>query len=548
MSLLQQLNQPVPQYLGLLLAEARQKQKKKNAKRVANRKSASTSRARKKALVEEMTRTNARLKRQALILALLPHLVLAISPEGEITFCSAQVERVLQHKIDNLIGAQLSSLLIPASRDTLNDLIDELMKADMNGKSGGSQPAQAGHGTKNRISDQGNSSGDAEETKAARGNENANSNDSGRGSSGSGEGSSAAAIVSEQSFPPSVVEVDSKQAARPAADSDTSTNNSGKQQMSSVTNGTRSPTESQGGSAERSANGKRHSSSDDSSSLSSDAKNMSKANANLDRNVRRHNQKMELKSDNGPKDDVTGASVTANNATARLSSLKHVPEKRKEDKRYENGDQSSSSDDSLLAGVEEKKKGENSDDSGYRESNDSREETSSSGSDTSNLDEGKKSLTPTCRMCLIREDLTTVWCEVTSSLRTRSAEEESLESPSTSKGTDTATKAEVQELLLCMRPIRDGDKKVDESLRFVPPKRIETEKSPEVASGEGMVSSSSGEARKEELKRPPKKRLLPTHGTSQRKKTKAGGSSESNPDDTEKSVVESLMLMNKSSQ
>ena len=392
MLLLQQLNQPVPQYLGLLLAEARQKQKKKTAKRVANRKSASTSRARKKALVEEMTRTNARLKRQALILALLPHLVLAISPEGEITFCSAQVERVLQHKIDNLIGAQLSSLLIPASRDTLNDLIDELMKADMNGKSGDSQPAQAGHGTKNRISDQGNSSGDAEERKAARGNENANSNDSGRISSGSGEGSSAAAIVSEQSFPPSVVEVDSKQAARPAADSDTSTNNSGKQQMSSVTNGTRSPTESQGGSAERSANGKRHSSSDDSSSLSSDAKNMSKANENLDRNVRRHNQKMmgesQLKSDNGPKDDVTGASVTANNATARLSSLKHVPElsKRKEDKRYENGDQSSSSDDSLLAGVEEKKKGENSDDSGYRESNDSREETSSSGSDTSNLD------------------------------------------------------------------------------------------------------------------------------------------------------------------
>ena len=151
-------------------------------------------------------------------------------------------------------------------------------------------------------------------------------------------------------------------------------------------------------------------------------------------------------------------------------------------------------------------------------------------------------------MCLIRDDLTTVWCEVTSSLRTRSAEEESSESPSTSKGTDTDTKAEVQELLLCMRPIRDGDKKVDESLRFVPPKRIETEKSPEVVSGEGMVSASSGEGRKEELKRPPKKRLLPTHGTSQRKKTKAGGSSESNPDDTEKSVVESLMLMNKSSQ
>lgn len=120
-----------------------------------------------------------------------------------------------------------------------------------------------------------------------------------------------------------------------------------------------------------------------------------RANDNLDRNVRWHNQRMlqgNLKAspDDGPKDDVTGASVTANNAGARLSSLKHVPETAMEQKKddkvssYENAGDQSSSDESLLAGVEEKKKGENaSDDSGYRESNDSREETSSSGSDTS---------------------------------------------------------------------------------------------------------------------------------------------------------------------
>ena len=65
-NLLQQLNQPVPQSVALLLADAQRKEKKRNAKRVANRKSASTSRARKKALVEEMTKINARLKRQAL--------------------------------------------------------------------------------------------------------------------------------------------------------------------------------------------------------------------------------------------------------------------------------------------------------------------------------------------------------------------------------------------------------------------------------------------------------------------------------------------------
>lgn len=95
--------------------------------------------------------------------------------------------------------------------------------------------------------------------------------------------------------------------------------------------------------------------SDDSSSLSSDVKNL-RANDNLDRNVRWHNQRMlhsNTKELPGPKDDVTGASVTANNAGARLSSLKHVPEQKKDEKdsRYENNGDQSSSDDSLLAGV-----------------------------------------------------------------------------------------------------------------------------------------------------------------------------------------------------
>ena len=43
--------------------------------------------------MEEMTKTNARLRRQALILSLLPDLVIAITTEGEITFCSAQVSK-----------------------------------------------------------------------------------------------------------------------------------------------------------------------------------------------------------------------------------------------------------------------------------------------------------------------------------------------------------------------------------------------------------------------------------------------------------------------
>jgi hypothetical protein len=366
--------------------------------------SASTSRARKKALVEEMTRTNERLRRQAMILSLLPDLVIAITTEGEITFCSAQVERVLQHEIDDLVGAKLHNLLTHTSRDDLSTLIKELVSSDK------SRASRERRGTKRRMSDQRNSS-DTTESKA--GGETANGNShvssSSRSAHHSGIGASAVAIVSELSFPLSVVEVQSKQSARAPAEtnenSDSSASNGGKQPMSSLTNSL-SPTASSSGEddgargggyrgsvrAASLSNGKRLPSGDD-SSLSSEAKNMRKANENLDRNVRCYNKRMmgdiinKNKSDSGPKDDVTGASVTANNATARLSSLIHVPEpsKTKEDKssRYESIGDQSSSDDSLLVGVEEKKGGNASDDSGYRESNDSREETSSSESDTS---------------------------------------------------------------------------------------------------------------------------------------------------------------------
>lgn len=311
------------------------------------------------------------------------------------------------------------------------------------------------------------------------------------------------------------------------------------------------------------------------------------------------------KTDDGPKDDVVGESVTANNASARLSSLKHVPEALQESKkdvkasRYENtGDQSSSSDDSLLAGVEEKKKGESaSDDSGYRESNDSREETSSSGSDTSQsngkadilvlradrschplplfliclcfiADRRKKSLAPTCRMCLIRDDLTTVWCEVTSSIRDRSMEDDGEEkAPSVNPNASNYTlKLEQKELLLCLRPIRDGEKKVDESLRFrpvswrQPPLSAQAFQDPVVStsSGDNATEQKSGSSLGSSNKwcsRPPMKRSLPTHSsdsfsTTEEPPTKKQQKAPKNSSegDTEKSVVESLMLMNKSSQ
>jgi len=92
----------------------------------------------------------------------------------------------------------------------------------------------------------------------------------------------------------------------------------------------------------------------------------------------------------------------------------------------------------------------------------------------------RKPIAPTCNICLIRKDHTTIWCEVTSSIRTKEEEEDAAESvsgdskskskqpgKSLSKSpsptgnekalTDAATTEVEKELLLCLRPIRDGE-------------------------------------------------------------------------------------------
>ena len=59
---LREANQVVPQAVALLASDMRRKEERRQAKRLANRKSAHTSRARKKALIDEMSRDNARLR------------------------------------------------------------------------------------------------------------------------------------------------------------------------------------------------------------------------------------------------------------------------------------------------------------------------------------------------------------------------------------------------------------------------------------------------------------------------------------------------------
>ena len=127
-NLLQQLQQPIPPNTALLLQDARKRTQKRHAKRLANRKSACTSRARKKALVQEMTELNTRLRRQALILSLLPDLVIVMDTAGKISFCSAQVERVLRRSIEHdLIGANIADILVPGSQKELQKLVNQLL-------------------------------------------------------------------------------------------------------------------------------------------------------------------------------------------------------------------------------------------------------------------------------------------------------------------------------------------------------------------------------------------------------------------------------------
>lgn len=488
-NLLRDANQPVPQPISLLLAEARRREEKRTAKRVANRKSACTSRARKKALVEEMTRTNAKLRRQAMILALLPDLVIAIKVDGEITFCSAQVERVLRHKMDDMVGANILELILPSCREALFKLVERLLSA-------ANEQATLDDTSKD---------------------DQVNADEGGGSANSGGNGSGGAAIVSdpsEQGFP-MVVKVKSRTPS-PGSGEDVS-DSMGNAEIKSPERSPSPPDEINSGNI----NSKDQFSGGDESSTSAVAKQLHNANKALDSNVRRHNaQLLNTKGDFcvnklAHKDDVTGASVTANNAGARLSSLQVNTTL---DTLIDTS--SSNSTNSLLAGIEDKRQkvrseiritaagGDASDDSGYKESGESdpsREDSASSTSDTSNTGSSarQRPLAPTCNVTLIRDDLTTILCEVTSSIRTRSLSDENCDAillsgggqvcpgekgsngaanckeknNSIAAGSDSnvqgaAGAGDMKELLLCLRPICDGEDMMSEDFRFVKSKSI----------------------------------------------------------------------------
>lgn len=539
-NLLHQLKQPVPESVSVLLADGKRKLAKKTAKRLANRKSASSSRARKKALVQEMTELNSRLKRQAQILALLPDLVITINVDGVITFSSAQVERVLHHNSDEIVGTKMADLLVASSRDKLNRLVVQLVASE--------QMAALGIDATEAAGVTNESGNDTEQAMEASNVE---------GSRLGGENSSEVAVVSEPSFPLSIVKVKTKEKSSDENDiSDNSASLLTSKGPSSLTQDStsipRSPMasslgksgayEAKNGGKEKA--GKKNLPSSDTSntsSISTTAKKLQKANQNLEKNVRAHNKKMK-KGCPSYRDDVTGADVTANNATARLSSLQHRSESSSEE------------------------------DSGYRESNDSREETSSSASESSESN-GKipccrayvlnhcfcslfprsqhagrrKPLAPTCTICLIRKDMTTVWCEVTSSIRTVERVRDSLaidgvsdDGKSRKSVSKIGTKSEEEsapseteappekELLLCLRPIRDGKVKMEGELGL---DGISKKKSPAASTSRSQSS------------KPPRKRCQADAPLEDERPAKKAATEAAPRPDNE--VAESLMATNK---
>jgi PAS domain S-box-containing protein len=142
----------LPQAVAILLADARRKEEKRQAKRIANRKSACTSRARKKAKIDQLMNENAQLRRLELILSYLPDPIIVVSTQGVITFCNAQVERVFKHKVSELVGANIEDVMIPKSRGVIKKLIRDVLAAEQ-------ELSEAGDDTKkNAVGDMSGSS------------------------------------------------------------------------------------------------------------------------------------------------------------------------------------------------------------------------------------------------------------------------------------------------------------------------------------------------------------------------------------------------------
>ena len=234
----------------------------------------------------------------------------------------------------------------------------------------------------------------------------------------------------------------------------------------------------------------------------------------LTRNVVAHNaqlKQMEMSGDGTPQatDDVNGDMVTQNNANARLSSLQHLPKKGSKEKRKKGGNNNnnnnnnSNNNSNNNGGSGTNSAGDNCSESLSGQAGDSfSDNTNSAGGDesfpsrddsASDNDAAASSAakTSSCKVCLIRKDLTTVWCETTYSTRQAGRDGEGNDDETTqtggaggggsgagklssssdktddgSGGGSSRSQGPDTELILSLRPIRDGDV-VSSELAFV---------------------------------------------------------------------------------
>ncbi|KAL3801121.1 hypothetical protein HJC23_002414 [Cyclotella cryptica] len=478
---LQENNEPIPNTVRIVLEDARKRDEKKHAKRMANRISASTSRARKKQLIDELTAAHAKLRRHALILAHLPDPVVVIGTGGEIKFCSVQLQRLLKLEADDLLGSNIEHLIVPDSRGAIRRLIQDLVEVEQHAileQTDGSQESQ--------VNDQ---------------NGGGNSNSS-RDCSNEANASQA----SVQSFPLLEVNVDSAEGAGAKTSRSSSsdvrtrhthvkTNKASQAALFSSKHDSTLPTANKGASERN----------------NEPPTKKAKTNARSDKAISEESTSFdEVKPSNtvtANVDDVMGSAVTANNADAKLSSLMHRSENEPEagrektklrtrgtrkqpslDQKYvlysctsgklplnQRESPSLSADSSTPAPSAGLNASEYSGDRESNESSDNEQDSSliSGNSVTRNKSGIRRSpLAPACNVCLIRSDLTTIWCELTSSIRTRARNDEDSHlgiidhNPRAEVDEEVeASNGDEKELLLCLRPILEGEK-VGEELRF----------------------------------------------------------------------------------
>ena len=133
--------------------QQRRQEERRRLKRAANRKSACTSRARKKAYVEEMTCANAQLRWRAQILELLPDITIAVRPASDgakpgadalISYMSAAAHRELGYDIDQLLELPIEQLIAPQCRGALRAMLERTIRACEGSETGSSDGTSIG--------------------------------------------------------------------------------------------------------------------------------------------------------------------------------------------------------------------------------------------------------------------------------------------------------------------------------------------------------------------------------------------------------------------